>query len=262
MTDVSPRCAGATRPLEGRILVAVAVPTLVVAATHLAFRLGVSYLGFVAGYSAGFAFYWVVCLVISIGLLGWSETRQLFAPPHPPFPRQKWLALAILIVPVTGGFVTAFLPYLPTAGGLVIIVAAARAVVNATAEELFWRGLYVRWFAGRPLFGWVLPALGFTAWHLVPLSVTGTTSASFGLLLGAALMGFGNGWIAWRTNSLRYIVIAHVLTDEWAFTRPRWLSAGDLRPCARTRLCAQALRLLARLAGQLVSVNFASWRRP
>jgi len=95
-----------------------------------------------------------------------------------------------------------------------VVVAAGIGVTNALAEEALWRGTPVIIFPNDPILGWLWPAFGFTLWHLVPL----TASAASGrrkveTLLGAALIGFGHGWLAWRTRSLVATSVAHALTD-------------------------------------------------
>jgi hypothetical protein len=43
--------------------------------------------------------------------------------------------------------------------------------VNATGEELLWRGLFVAAFPEDPVWGWLWPAVGFTARHPAPQAV-------------------------------------------------------------------------------------------
>lgn len=192
---------------------ALLLPLSVVGATFLVLRGAVATFGLVHGYSIGFAFYWIACIGTTGLALGWRSTVDLFARARPRLPPPRWLAWLVLCVPWIGGFFVAAMPYLNELGALVIVVSVARAIVNAVAEEVFWRGLYVRAFPGRTFAGWIAPALGFAAWHIVPLSVTGVTRDSIAMLAGAALIGLGNGWIALRTGSLRYTTIAHALTD-------------------------------------------------
>jgi membrane protease YdiL (CAAX protease family) len=42
------------------------------------------------------------------------------------------------------------------------------AVINATLEELFWRGVYIRLFPSRLVAGRLYPAAMFALWHLSP----------------------------------------------------------------------------------------------
>jgi Type II CAAX prenyl endopeptidase Rce1-like len=74
-------------------------------------------------------------------------------------------------------------------------------ITNALAEEVFWRGLPVAIQPGDPIFGRLWRAVGFTAWHVVPLQAAGAERHRWSaVLLGAGLMGLGNSWIAQRTH--------------------------------------------------------------
>lgn len=74
-----------------------------------------------------------------------------------------------------------------------------------------------------------LAALGFTAWHLVPLANQGTPARrQLSLLAGAALIGLGYGWIAQQSGSLRGVSPAHALTDSCGVRQAHttWLTEG------------------------------------
>lgn len=165
-----------------------------------------------AGYRVGFAVYWGACTTIALALLGGRRTRELFSRPRP-LPRPRWLALACLAVPPLGGVATQLVPAIGKLDGRTLSVSAALATVNASAEELVWRGVPAAFYPDDPLRGWLLPALGFTAWHLVPLAAAGSMRRAPGLVGGAALIGLGYGWVAWRTRSLRWTLPPHLVTD-------------------------------------------------
>jgi hypothetical protein len=104
-------------------------------------------------------------------------------------------------------------PELGNAGPAVVATAASVAVVNAAGEELLWRGLFVATFPDDPVRGWLWPAVGFTAWHLAPLAVLPSRRGTLAFLGPTALIGAGLGWVAWRTQSLRWTLSPHVATD-------------------------------------------------
>ena len=108
-------------------------------------------------------------------------------------------------------------------------VATGIGITNALAEETLWRGVPAETFPDELLRGWLWPAVGFTAWHLVPLSTRKTTAPRrASLLLGAAAIGLGYGWIAQRTQSLAAVTPAHAVTDSCGVRPARtiWLSRG------------------------------------
>jgi len=177
------------------------------------------------GYRAGFAVYWAACATVALALLGGRGTRELFSRPRP-LPRPRWLALASLVLPPLGGLVTPLAPATADMDGRTLSVSVALATVNASAEELVWRGVPAAFYPDDPLRGWLLPALGFTAWHLVPLAAAGSMRRAPGLVGGAALIGLGYGWVSWRTRSLRWTLPPHVVTDASGVgaVKRMWLS--------------------------------------
>jgi uncharacterized protein len=196
--------------LARRRRVALAAPVLLIVSTTVAFQLGVAALGPRWGYLAGFAFFWTVwCLALPVALLGWRGVARLFRPA--PLPRPGWLWGVLLAVPVLGGFATVWLPALATVTVMALILAVGIALVNATLEEVFWRGLYAELFRGRWLAGWLYPALAFTAWHIAPAAATGGRTPAF--WFGTAFIGLVFGWVAFRSGSIRWTTLAHVLVN-------------------------------------------------
>jgi hypothetical protein len=55
---------------------------------------------------------------------------------------------------------TELAPELRSADPVVMATAAGVAAVNATGEELLWRGLFVADFPDDPVWGWLWPAVG------------------------------------------------------------------------------------------------------
>ena len=79
-------------------------------------------------------------------------------------------------------------------------------------------------FPGDPVYGWLWPAIGFTAWHLAPASVRPPRQPR-AFVAGTALIGTGFGWVAWRTRRLRWTLPAHVATDACGLPSARfWLN--------------------------------------
>lgn len=119
---------------------------------------------------------------------------------------------------------TELAPELRGADASLLAAAATLAAVNAAGEELLWRGLFVAAFPDDPVRGWLWPAVGFTAWHLAPLSVRPARRGTPAFLLATALIGAGFGWVAWRTRSLRWTLPPHVATDACGLRAARfWL---------------------------------------
>jgi membrane protease YdiL (CAAX protease family) len=155
-----------------------------------------------------------------------------------------------LITPPAGAFLTQYLPYGTRVNAKTRAVALAVGVTNALAEEALWRGAPASAFPASPVRGWLWPAAGFTAWHLVPLAAAPSSrSTRLGILLGAGMIGLGNGWIAWRSQSLAAVSLSHVLTDSCGLSAAKmiWLDGRDGREAERD--------------GRVEEVSRSWWRR-
>ncbi len=196
-----------------------AVATLLPAAMPLAmtavFRSTTRRYGPERGYQAGFAIYWASCWVLAGSVIGRQRLLELWRVPEPLLPAPRGLSAAVLVAPPIGGLATQWVPQARASGPAAVVAALGVGTTNALAEEVFWRGIPVATFPDDPLRGWLWPALGFSAWHLVPLSTRPSSiQRQASLLAGAALIGLGYGWIAWRTRSLAAVAPAHALTDS------------------------------------------------
>jgi membrane protease YdiL (CAAX protease family) len=131
-----------------------------------------------------------------------------------PLPVPRALSYCVLALPAVGAVATEFLPHLRRAGPAAAATSLWLGVTNALAEEVFWRGLPVAMFPDEPIRGWLVPAVGFTGWHVVPLTAAGAGSGRRArLLLGAGLIGAGYGWVALKTRSVAPLLIPHAVTD-------------------------------------------------
>jgi len=166
------------------------------------------------GYQAGFAIYWASCWVLAAAVIGRRDLVKLWAAPEQALPVPRALGAAALAVPPLGGLATQWVPYARASGFRTVALAAGLGTTNALAEEAFWRGVPVASFPDDPLRGWLWPAVGFTAWHLVPLAARPPSASRRAFLLaGAAFIGLGYGWVALQTRSLAAVTPAHALTD-------------------------------------------------
>jgi hypothetical protein len=201
-----------------------AMPLVVPVGMRVLFPLLARRLGARRGYLAGFAVYWVGCYLVPLALLGRRRVRALLLEPAGPLPRPRWLGAMALVVPPLGAVGAELLPALRGADPALVATAGVVAAVNATGEELLWRGLFVATFPEDAVRGWLWPAVGFTVWHLAPTSVRPARQGRV-FLAGSALIGAGFGWVAWRTRSLRWTLPAHLVTDASGLSAARfWLN--------------------------------------
>jgi membrane protease YdiL (CAAX protease family) len=206
-----PAAADAGRAKQAVALVIPAAVPLTMAGT---FYLSNTIFGAMPGYLIGFLVYWGVwCLAVPLFLLGPRKVRDLFAASGRRLTRRSWLVAGlVLLFPPLGAIATRFLPEVGTATLAMGATALAVAVVNATMEELLWRGVYISYWPDDWRLGVVYPAVGFGLWHLAP-QIVHPGANPLGFALGSIVIGLCWGWVAYRTRSLRLPIISHILTD-------------------------------------------------
>jgi len=170
-----------------------------------------------AGYLFSLTFYWLsFCLpVIGLHALPGNDGR-LFSEK---LRWRDWWLLALLLVQVALIAAIAFAPNttILTIGGMWLAILIA--TINGPLEEMAWRGGFLATFRARPRLGLWLGWALFTLWH-VPLALSrgivfdGGAAALIG---GAGLLGLFWSWVAWRTGSVFYVSIAHILTNLFTF---------------------------------------------
>jgi membrane protease YdiL (CAAX protease family) len=183
---------------------------------YVLFGLLPDWLGARAGYLAAFLVYWLGwCGLLPLALLGRRGFAGLFSRPSRPLGRPAWLSLLCLGLPLLFAYGHAFPRLLPRATALVVAASAAIAAVNASGEEVLWRGLYVRAFPGSRVLGWLWPTLGFALWHLGPLRVfpNRNPGGAWSFVAFCAGLGLLWGWVARSSGSVRWTTVAHALFD-------------------------------------------------
>ena len=191
-------------------------PPVVVLAMFGVFQIATILLGVELGRMAGYIVYWLVCgVTIPVLVVGRHGIVDFLRRTPRLRALTGWMVAALLAVPPIVGFLFVFPTLFPTSGERIIFAVAVYAIVNGTLEEVFWRGLFARAFAHDAVRGFVYPAVMFALWQLVPLSLYPTwrpidTLAVFGAGL---FLGMLYGWLAWRTGTIRWTVLSHVLTN-------------------------------------------------
>jgi membrane protease YdiL (CAAX protease family) len=217
-------------PATWRRVLAALVPAVIPLAMKAVFGETTRRFGAERGYQAGFAIYWATCWTLAGVIVGPRRLLDLWRRPEQVLPQPRPVAAVLLVTPPLGALATEWLPNARATDLAAVIVAAGIGITNALAEEALWRGVPAATFPDDPLRGWLWPAVGFTAWHLVPLSAWETTARRRATLLGgAAAIGLGYGWIAQRTQSLVAVTRVHALTDSCGVRPARaiWLARGS-----------------------------------
>ena len=170
-----------------------------------------------SGYLLSRVLYWIIFCVPVIAIHVWNrDDGRLFSER---LAWRDWFVPGVLLLQVGVIGMVALVPHtalLTTHGAM---LAAAVALLNGPLEEAAWRGGFKTEFRDRPRLGFWLGWVLFTAWH-IPLAMSQNIRFEGGWLAlvgGAAGLGLVWSWIAWRTGSVFYTSIAHVLTNVLTF---------------------------------------------
>lgn len=81
---------------------------------------------------------------------------------------------------------------------------------NGFFEEVLWRGVYMELFPDTILLRMVWPSIWFGLWHYAPGSIS-PDGNPLGLMIGSGLMGFYLSFLAKRTGTIWWTIVAHTL---------------------------------------------------
>jgi CAAX amino terminal protease family. len=170
-----------------------------------------------AGYLFALAFYWLFFCLPVIGRHAMEgNDGRLFSEK---LRWRDWWIIPLLLLQVG---VLAILTFVPntsilTSGGMWLALLSAG--INGPLEEMAWRGGFLGTFRDRPRLGFWLGWALFTLVHVALVQGHGIVFDGGGLVLvgGAAVLGLFWSWITWRSGSVFYTSLAHMLTSVFAF---------------------------------------------
>ena len=132
---------------------------------------------------------------------------------------RDWWLIPLLLVQVGVVAIVNFVPNTSILTSGSMYLALMIAAINGPLEEIAWRGGFMGTFRDKPRLGFWLGWALFTAWH-VPLALSQDIvfdGGALALVGGAAGLGLFWTWVAWRTGSVFYVSLAHMLTNVFAF---------------------------------------------
>lgn len=155
---------------------------------------------------AGFLFYWPVwCILYPSVMLGRNRLLGLFQADK--LKKQDWL---LFIVPpmmvLIGVLIQRFDPNDLTTKIILVFTSFATGVL----EEVLWRGIYISLFPKNKFWGLIWPTICFALWHFAPGTVSNIPVLA--LMGGALFVGAIWGMLAYRTDTIRWSAISHILT--------------------------------------------------
>lgn len=92
----------------------------------------------------------------------------------------------------------------------IFLLVFSTCIGNGFFEEMLWRGVYMQLFPNSMIFRIVWPSIWFGLWHYVPGSLNPGGNV-VGLIIGSGLMGFYLSFLAKKTDTIWWTIIAHTL---------------------------------------------------
>lgn len=201
--------------LSKKQIILVILPLVLIISTYITFSSLGKILNLKLAYFISFMIYWIFwCCIIPLLILGVEEFKDIFKKVHNPFGKPSWCGILLLLLPPILAL-TAFVKRLPDSNFLIIIGSLAIAVVNATGEEILWRGAYIKNFSNSIFLGYLYPSLGFALWHISPQTIfpSNMPGGIYSYVVGALFLGLCWGWVSWKSKSIRWTIYSHILTD-------------------------------------------------
>ena len=192
------------------------LPFLLLITTYTSFHFLTQYFGQKTGYFLGFVFYWLFwCLAVPILLIGKNAVIDLLKTKQPLFGKRKMLNILLLILPLILVYSYEFPKVLKLADALIIFASAGISIVNATSEEILWRGTFLKLMGENSK--WYIPfsSFGFAIWHFAPLTVftNHNPGGAFSFVLVSFLLGIIYSYVAKNTKSISMTTVSHILFD-------------------------------------------------
>ena len=190
-----------------QIILLIAPPLLVVSSYFL-FQFLSNRLGEKLGWYLGLVIYWLTwCGAMTLGLIGRESIKKLITPT-----RLTWQVALILIIPITFSIINRFTRVLDyrEANTWLTLMMISTAFGNGFFEELLWRGAYMEAFPENLLLRIAWPTIWFALWHFAPGSVS-QDGNPIPLVIGSGFFGLLLGFLAWKTDSIFWCIVAHVV---------------------------------------------------
>jgi membrane protease YdiL (CAAX protease family) len=197
-------------------IIAILLPIALLITTGLAFYLLSKRFGSKRGYFLGFLFYWIVwCLFVPTIFLTRQEFKSLFEFNVYKFTEERFINLLCLIIPLLFAYVYAFPKALKSTTFKIILLSMALALVNATMEELLWRGFYLKLLGSDKWLYVLTSSFGFGIWHFTPQLVfpNKAPGGQFSFVVFAIILGIFFSIVVFNTKSILMVSICHIAFD-------------------------------------------------
>lgn len=187
---------------------AILAPIVLVGMMVPVFRVFARVFGSDLGWFLGLASYWILWGgLFSWRLIGLDEIKQLAKPRK--LTLQAFLLVLLMLVLASLYKLIPGMDYSKPSLWVTLLLLSTT-LGNGFFEEVLWRGVYMSLFPENLLYRIVWPTIWFALWHYVPGSVHGDGNV-LGLVIGSGLMGFYLSFMARKTGTIWWGIVAHTL---------------------------------------------------
>jgi len=192
------------------------LPFILLFTTSVAFYFFSTRFGQRPGYILGFVFYWLFwCIAIPFVLTGPKSIAALFKVHQPALGQNKIRNISFLVLPLILVYAYEFPKVIQQADTIIIISSTALSIINATAEEILWRGTFLKLMGQSSK--WYVPfsSLGFAMWHFAPQIVftNPNPGGSLSFVAVSFILGLFYSSVVKDTQSILLTTASHILFD-------------------------------------------------
>jgi len=188
--------------------IAIFASVILIGSTYLLFQQVSRIFGDTLGWYIGLVLYWLIwCGAFTLWLIGKQNLRRIIRPRRLTLP-----VFLLLMIPIVGSLSYKLIPgmdYGQEKFWLALMVIST-ALGNGFFEEVLWRGAYMELFPKNILFRIFWPSIWFALWHYVPASVSPGGNV-IALMIGSGMFGFYLSYLAWKTNTIWWCIVAHII---------------------------------------------------
>jgi CAAX protease family protein len=202
--------------LLGRRQVVLLAPPVLIVSMYGAFQSLTRVFGFPVGYLLAFVVYWLGwCVCFPAAILGPRAALALFGA-SAPITKVGRRGQVLLWWPLVFPLYFSFIHRIAGVSAAVVSWSVVLGTVTGVAEELLWRGLYVRLFPDSVWLSTVYPSIAFGLWHLCPLSSVPSRFAGGAptFVLYSVALGVSYAASARRLHSIRWCAVSHSIHDS------------------------------------------------
>ena len=192
------------------------LPFVLLLTTSAAFYFLPNILGQKSGYFTGFLFYWLFwCLTVPFLMICKKGIVDLFKINKPLFGKHQIRNIFFLLLPLIFVYSYQFPKVINQANIIVVISSLLLSIINATTEEILWRGTFLRVLGDNAKVYVLFSSLGFAIWHLAPQVVFNNKQPGgvFSFVAFAFVLGLLLSSVAKDTKSILLTTIVHILFD-------------------------------------------------